>query len=230
MIFFLLCFMRRGRLDFYCSIKNTELKSWRTSLHLVTARWCWLGQWFLSEAIMCFFARQKMGEERKIYAKFQLGNPTSQYTGNEKINAFFFSFYSGHIVLFGWTHHQPLCYFSAHQWYLLSGEHSLMNLAKSCWLTFPCWRHDFISVVWKWAPTRQVISMSQLEYCSTNVFPNISLSVQSYYFQVYLRTITFLSFLLSSCTSKNQFILHSFFQSVCMLQISNQKLILATAR
>lgn len=93
-----------------------------------------------------------------------------------------------------WPHHQPLRYFSAHQWYLLSGEHGLMNLTKSCWLTFSLWRHDFISVVWKWAPTRQVISMSQLECCSANVFPNISLSVRGYYFQVYLRTITFLFF------------------------------------
>lgn len=86
-----------------------------------------------------------------------------------------------------------------------------MNLAKSCWLTFPCWRHDFISVVWKRAPTRQVISMSQMEYHSANVLPNISLSVQCYYFQVYLRTITFLSFLLSSCTSKKSVYFALFF-------------------
>lgn len=114
-------------------------------------------------------------------------------------------------MLFGWKHQQPLCYFTAHWWYLLSGEHSLMNLAKSCWLTFPCWRHDFISAVWKWAPARQVISMSQLEDHIANVFPNISLSVPCYYFQVYQRTITFIFFLLSSCTSKTQFILLCFF-------------------
>lgn len=31
-----------------------------------------------------------MGKERKICAKFHLGNPASQYTGNKKINAFVF--------------------------------------------------------------------------------------------------------------------------------------------
>lgn len=30
-----------------------------------------------------------MWEERKIYVKFQLGNPISQYAGNEKISASF---------------------------------------------------------------------------------------------------------------------------------------------
>lgn len=146
---------------------------------------------FFLKLLSIILPDKKMGKERKICAKFHLGNPASQYTGNKKINAFFFSFYFGHVVLFGWKHPQPLCYFSAHQWQLLSREHSLMNVTKSCWLTFPCWRHDFISVVWKWAPTRQVISMSQLEYQSPNVFPSISLSYKCYDFQVYLRTITF---------------------------------------